>query len=322
VSTGGGKKAIIAALVANLGIAGAKFVGFLLTGASSLLAEAVHSLADTTNQGLLLLGGRQAKRGENELHPFGYGPARYFWSFVVALVLFTLGGLFALYEGIHKIRHPEPLDRPAIAIVLLLVAVGLEGFSFKTAISEAKPLKGNQSWFAYIRDSKSPELPVLLLEDFGALMGLGLALGAIVMSLVTDNPKWDGYGTLAIGALLLVIAAILITEMRKLLIGEAASPEDISKITTAFNEVPDVERLIHMRTLHLGPEELLIAAKVQLNPGLDVEGVARAIDEAQVIIRASLPIATRIYIEPAIFDPGRASLSQLPGSQPPTTPLR
>ncbi len=307
MSTGGGRKAIIAALVANLGIAGAKFAGFLLTGASSLLAESVHSLADTTNQGLLLLGGRQAKRGENELHPFGHGPARYFWSFVVALVLFTLGGLFALYEGIHKIQHPEPLDRPAIAIGLLLVAVGLESYSFKTAIGEAKPLKGEQSWFAYIRDSKSPELPVLLLEDFGALMGLALALAAIVMSLLTDDARWDGYGTLAIGALLLVIAAILITEMRKLLIGEAASPEDIKKITLAFDEVPDVDRLIHMRTLHLGPEELLIAAKVQLKLGLDVEGVAKVIDQAQIAIRASLPTATRIYIEPAIFDPNRAA---------------
>jgi cation diffusion facilitator family transporter len=305
VSTGGGKKAILAALLANLGIAIAKFIGFLLTGAKSMLAESVHSLADTTNQGLLLLGGRQAKRDANELHPFGYGPVRYFWSFVVALVLFTLGGMFALYEGIEKIQHPEPLERPLIAIGILLVAVGLEAFSFRTAIVEAKPLKGSLTWPQYIRESKSPELPVLLLEDFGALMGLLLALGAILLSLATDNSVWDGYGTLAIGVLLLIIAAILITEMRKLLIGEAASPSDISKITAAFNQVPTFDRLIHMRTLHLGPDELLVAAKVQLVAGLDVAEVAKAIEDAQVLIRSSMPIATRIYIEPAIFDPSR-----------------
>ncbi len=317
MSTGTGTKAILAALIANLGIAVAKFVGFLITGSSSLLAESVHSLADTTNQGLLLLGGKQAKKDETEIHPFGYGASRYFWSFVVALVLFTLGGVFAVYEGIHKLQHPEEISRPIVAILILLVAIGLEGFSFKTAIGESRPLKGAQSWFSFIRTAKTPELPVLLLEDFGALLGLVIALSAVGLSLLTDNPKWDGYGTLTIGLLLLCIAVILIIEMKGLLLGESATPDDVRKIGTALRETPGVDRIINMRTMHLGPEELLVATKVQLDLGMDVVGVAATIDLAEAHIRAVVPIARRIYIEPSIFDENYVSpLAGSPASSP------
>ncbi len=307
----GGTKAILAALFANLGISIAKFVGFLITGATSMLAESVHSLADTTNQGLLLLGNKQAKRDEDERHPFGYGRTRYFWSFVVALVLFSLGGLFALYEGTHKIQHPEELDKPSVAIGILIVAIGLETYSFWTAIKESIPLKGTQSWWRFIKTSRVPELPVLLLEDFGALMGLVIALGAITLSLVTDNPIWDGYGTVAIGVLLLVIAVILIIEMRGLLLGESATREDVDKMTGAIESSPDVTRLIHMRTVHQGPEDVLVAAKVELRAELDTAGVSRAIDGVEARIRGAVPMATMIYIEPAMFDPDHSGPSRL-----------
>ena len=230
----GGKKAIVAALIANLGIAIAKFVGFLLTRSSSLLAESGHSFADSANQGLLLLGGAQAKREEDDQHQFGYGMVRYFWSFVVALILFSLGSLFALYEGISKLRNPHELESPAIAIGILSVAIVLEAFSFRTAVVEARPFKSNQSWWSFIRNAKAPELPVVLLEDSGALLGLMLALSGVGMALLTDDSNWDAYSTISIGLLLGVIAAILVVEMRSLLLGESASAPDAEALRSAI----------------------------------------------------------------------------------------
>jgi cation diffusion facilitator family transporter len=288
-----------------LGIAIAKFIGFLITRSSSLLAEAGHSLADTTNQGLLLLGGRQAKKVEDDQHEFGYGMTRYFWSFVVALILFSLGALFAIYEGISKLRHPHKLEKPAVAVGILLVAIALEGFSFRTAMHESRPLKGDQSWWSFIRNAKVPELPVLLLEDSGALAGLVIALSATIASALTDNAAFDAWGTIAIGVLLGVIAVILIVEMRSLLLGEAATPATKEKIRVAISGAPEVARFIHSRTVHLGPEELLVTAKVELAHTLSFAEVATAIDTIEGRIRAAVPEARVIYIEPALFDPER-----------------
>ena len=303
---GHGTRAILAALVANLGIAIAKFIGFLITRSSSLLAESVHSLADTTNQGLLLLGGKQARKSETDHHQFGFGMARYFWSFVVALVLFSLGSLFALYEGIEKLTHPHELESPAIAIGILLVAVVLESYSFRTAIAESRPLKGSQSWWSFIRTAKVPELPVLLLEDSGALVGLVIALASVGLTLITDNADFDAYGTLAISVLLGIIAIILIVEMKSLLMGEAASPETMATIQSTISTAPSVRKFIHARTMHLGPEDLLVATKVELDPTLDFVGIANAIDEVESRLRAAVPEARVIYVEPAIHDPNRA----------------
>jgi cation diffusion facilitator family transporter len=297
VSAGGGTRAIIAALLANAGIAVAKFVGFLITGSSSMLAESVHSLADTSNQGLLLLGGNRAKRAATTEHPFGYGRDRYFYSFVVALLLFTLGSVFALYEGIHKLSEHEPLESPLWAVAILLVAVGLEGYSFRTAIHESRPLKGSGSWWQFIRQAKVPELPVVLLEDFGALIGLVFALLGVGLSVLTDNAIFDAFGTIAIGLLLGVIAIILIIEMKSLLIGEGAVPPVLGKITDALAQ-DAVERVIHIRTQYIGPEELLVAAKIALTSGLPVEDVARAIDAAEARVREAVPVARMIYLEP------------------------
>lgn len=297
---GHGSKAIVAAFFANLGIAIAKFIGFLITRSASMLAESVHSMADTGNQALLLLGGRRARKEPTALYPFGYGRERYFWSFVVALVLFSLGSLFAIYEGMHKLDHPEALDSPGVAYAILSVAIVLETFSLRTAIVESRIAKGTRSWKEFVRKSKAPELPVVLLEDIGAQAGLLIALGAVITSEATGNPRWDGYGTLTIGALLGVIAVFLAIEMKGLLIGEAAEPEVQAKIQTAIEADADVERLLHFRTQHMGPEELLITGKVEFTADLSGQQLADAVNRIETSIRAEVPIAEMIYLEPDI----------------------
>jgi len=314
MSSGGGTRAIIAALVANLGIAAAKFVGFLLTGSSSMIAEAAHSVADSGNQALLLLGGRTARRRATEEHPFGYGRDRYFYAFVVALVLFTLGSLFSLYEGVHKVQHPEPLKSPLIAIGILVVAIGLESFSLRTAVQESNEVRGRAGWVQFIRRAKAPELPVVLLEDTAALLGLVFALFGVSMAALTGDPVWDAVGTIAIGILLGVIAAILIVETKSLLIGEAAAPEAVDRIKAALVG-PGVDRVIHLRTLHLGPDELLVAAKIAMPRTTTLERVATAIDEAERRVRAAEPVARVIYLEP---DLDRTPLSRRASGEPET----
>jgi cation diffusion facilitator family transporter len=284
-------------LGANAGIAVAKFVGFAITGSASMLAEAVHSVADTSNQGLLLLGQKTSRRRATEEHPFGFGRDRYFYSFIVALMLFTLGSAFALYEGIHKVQHPEPLTSPIVAVLILVVAIGLESYSFRTAIVESRKIKGDVGWWGFIRQSRTPELPVVLLEDAGALLGLVFALFGVGLAVITGDPVWDGIGTLMIGVLLGVIAIILIIEMKSLLIGEGATPVESTAIETAIAG-GRVQRLIHIRTQYLGPDELLVAAKIALESGLPLAEVAAEIDAAEQRIRAAVPAARLIYLEP------------------------
>jgi cation diffusion facilitator family transporter len=297
----GSRKAIVAAFFANLGIALAKFVGFLITRSAGLLAESGHSLADTGNQALLMLGSRRGRRPADREHPFGYGSERYFWAFVVALVLFSMGGLFALYEGIEKLRHPHELDNAVVAFVILGVAIVLESFSLRTAVKEARPLRtAGTSWAEYIRTAKAPELPIVLLEDVGAEIGLCFALSGLVLAETTGNPRWDAAGSIAIGVLLVVIALVLATEMKRLLIGEAASDSDIAEITAALSSAPDVNSIIHLRTVHLGPDDLLVAAKVDFDHSLSVAELAAAIDRAEVSLRAAVAKNTTIYIEPDI----------------------
>jgi cation diffusion facilitator family transporter len=296
----GGRRAIVAALVANGGIAVAKLIGFFVTGAASLLAEAVHSLADTANQFLLLLGGARSRREATRSHPFGYGRERYFWAFVVALVLFTLGGVFAIVEGIDKLRTPHELESLPVAIGILLIAIGLESFSLRTAVKEASAERRGTSWWKFIRGSKGPELPVVLLEDTGALVGLVLALAGVGLGAATDNPRWDAVGSLGIGVLLVVIAGVLVIEMKSLLIGEAASPDDERTIRATLSAASGIESVIHLRTQHLGPDELLVAAKVGFDPGLTFADVAARIDDAERELRRALPKARLVYLEPDV----------------------
>ncbi len=296
----GSRRAIIAAFLANLGIAAAKLVAFLFTGAASMLAETVHSLADTGNQALLLLGASRAGRAASPEHPFGYGRERYFWSFVVALVLFSLGSLFAIYEGVEKLRHPHELVAPQWAIGVLLVAIVLESWSFRTAFVEANAVRGSQSLWRFIRRAKSPELPVVLLEDTGALLGLLFALLGIGLAITTGDARFDALGSVAIGLLLAVIAIVLAIEMKSLLIGESATPEVQQRIHTAIDGTESVTRLIHLRTLHLGPDELLVGAKIEFSRSLDLPGLARAIDDVEARMRSEVAEARVIYIEPDI----------------------
>jgi cation diffusion facilitator family transporter len=301
MSTEGGTRAIVAALVANLGIAVTKFVAFLLTQSSSMLAESIHSVADSGNQLLLLVGGRRAARAATAEHPFGYGRQRYVYAFMVSIVLFSVGGLFAIYEGVHKWQHPEPIEGRWwwVPVAVLTVAVALESYSFRTAIRESNRTRGRQSWVQYVRRAKAPELPVVLLEDTAALFGLVFALLGVVLTLLTSDGHWDAAGTLLIGLLLVGVALVLGLEMNSLLIGESAGPEAVEAIRAALVGGA-VQGVIHMRTLHLGPEELLVAAKIAVLPGERAYDVAAAIDEAERRVRAAVPIARVIYLEPDI----------------------
>ncbi|MFJ6572087.1 cation diffusion facilitator family transporter [Streptomyces sp. NPDC091292] len=320
MSASGGTKAIVAALAANLAIAVAKFVAFLFSGSSSMLAESVHSVADSGNQGLLLLGGKKAKREATPQHPFGYGRERYIYAFLVSIVLFSVGGMFAIYEGYEKIKHPHEIEHWYWPVGVLVFAIIAESFSFRTAIKESNPLRGDLSWTQFIRRAKAPELPVVLLEDLGALVGLFLALAGVGLALGTGNGVWDGIGTLCIGILLIVIAVVLAAETKSLLLGESAGLDEVKKIEAALVDGDTVTRVIHMRTLHLGPEELLVAAKVAVQHDDTATEVASAINAAEARIRASVPIARVIYLEPDIYRTPEATPDAAPEAGTPDTP--
>jgi cation diffusion facilitator family transporter len=309
MSTSGGTRAIFAALAANLAIAIAKFIGFLVSGSSAMLAESVHSLADTSNQGLLLLGGRQSRKRADIAHPFGYGRERYVYAFVVSIILFSIGGVFSIYEGIEKLTHPHPLESPMVPIVILLVAIVAEGFSLRTAIIESNHSRGKQSWIQFIRRAKAPELPVVLLEDFAALIGLAFALTGVGLTVITGNGAFDAIGTLCIGVLLVLVAIVLGIETKSLLVGEGANPADSVRIRDAINAHKEVEALIHMKTLYLGPDELLVAAKIAFARTKKLSDVAHAINEVEASIRAVVPIAHVIYIEPDVYMPSGSNPS-------------
>jgi cation diffusion facilitator family transporter len=301
--------AVVAALAANLGIAATKFVAFIITGSASMLAESVHSVADCGNQLLLLLGRNRARRERTEEHPFGFGRERYFYAFVVAVVLFTVGALFSIYEGVHKIMHPEPVHSPVVAFVVLALAIVMESLSLRTAVRESSGQREGGNWLAFIRRAKAPELPAILLEDMAALAGLFLATVGVALTVITGNEAWDGAGSLAIGLLLGCVAVILAVEMKSLLIGESASAEVERAIVTALQAGPEVECVIHMRTMHLGPESLLVAAKVGVRPYDSAEEVAVGIDAAEQRVRAAVPIAKVIYLEPDLYREARADVT-------------
>jgi cation diffusion facilitator family transporter len=310
MSTAGGNRAIIAALLANLAIAVTKFLAWVFSGSSSMLAESVHSLADTGNQGLLLLGGRKAKKRADEQHPFGYGRERYVYAFVVSIILFSVGGVFSIYEGIEKLAEPHPLENWWLPLLVLAIAMCAEGFSLRTAIKESNHVRGKQSWVEFIRRSKAPELPVVLLEDFAALIGLVLAFFGVGLTVLTDNGTWDAIGTLGIGVLLILVAIVLGIETKSLLVGEGASTDDLAKIRRVINNHPDVEALIHIKTLYLGPEELLVGAKVAFAATNRLTDVAASINSVEADIREAVPVARIIYIEPDVYvHPGEGNPS-------------
>ena len=307
MSTSGGTRAIFAALLANLGIAVTKFIAYLLSGSSSMLAESVHSLADSGNQVLLLIGGKRAGRAATAEHPFGYGRERYIYAFLVSIILFSVGGVFSIYEGVHKIEHPEPIELPWIPIAVLLIAIGLESFSLRTALHESQSARQGISILQFVRRAKAPELPVVVLEDIAALVGLVLALAGVSVAVLTGNGVYDGIGTIFIGLLLVVVAILLGVETKSLLIGEGASLSDVQAIKAAAVNGTEVESVIHMKTLYLGPEELLVAMKVAVVPTKSAADIAAAINSVERRVREALPVARVLYIEPDIFDPALAA---------------
>ena len=302
----GGTRAVLAALGANLGIAVTKFIAFLITGSASMMAESVHSLADSANQVLLLVGRRRSRRAGTEQHPFGFGLESYFYAFVVAVVLFTVGALFSVYEGIHRIAHPEKVTDPVVALAVLAVAIVLESLSLRTALAAAASELRSRGLRRFIQQAKAPELPTVLLEDMAALTGLVVALIGVTMATITGNGRWDGAGSLAIGVVLGLVAVILAIEMKSLLIGEAATADTERAVVTALEDSPELEQVIHLRTLHLGPDSLLIAAKVAVRPQASGLAIARAIDTAEQRVRAAVPIAQVIYLEPDLYRAGDA----------------
>ena len=301
MSASGGNKAIVAALFATLGIAITKFIAFFVSGSSSMLAEGVHSLADTSNQLLLLRGGKLAKKSATPEHPFGFGRERYIYAFVVSIILFSVGGVFSLYEGIDKLQHPHELANAWLPIVVLVIAIVLESFSLRTAIRESNQVRGTQSWVEFIRHAKAPELPVVLLEDLAALLGLVFALFGVGLTIITGDSTFDAVGTLAIGVLLILVAIVLGVETKSLLIGEGATPGDANRIRDAINAEESVEAIIHMKTLYLGPDELLVAAKIAFARSTRLVDVAASINALETRIREAVPVARTIYLEPDVW---------------------
>lgn len=300
MSTEGGMRAVVAALLANLGIAASKFIAFFFTGSSSMLSEAIHSLADSGNQVLLLIGNKRSKKKPDARHNFGYGRRRFVYGFIVSIVLFLVGGVFSLYEGIHKIQHPERLEDAWIAFLVLIVAIVLESFSLRTAIREANHSRGTRSFPRFLKDARQPELPVILLEDAGALVGLVFALFGVSMAVITGDGRWDGIGAMAIGILLVVIAVFLAIEMSAMLVGESALPEEVAAIRAALESSDGVLRVIHLRTVHTGPDELLVAAKIAVAHSATGLEIAQDIDDAEAKLRAAVPTATYVFLEPDI----------------------
>ena len=298
----GGTKTIVTALIANFTIAIAKFFGFIITSSSAMLAEAVHSVADTSNQALLLLGKKRSEKQPTAMRQFGHGRERFFWAFVVSLVLFSIGSMYAIFEGIEKIRHPHEIESLWWALTILLFAMCMEAYAFQTAVKESRHYKGNHSWRSFIRRSRIPELPVVLLEDFGALMGLIFAFICVLIADTTGNTVWDGIGTLSIGILLGLIALVLAIETKSLLIGESALPEQTLNIETAITNSQHVERLIEMRTEYLGPETLLVTAKIEFKGTFSSSGISDAVDAVEENIRAVEPLAKIIYLEPDTYE--------------------
>ncbi len=301
MSSGHGNRAILAALAANLGIAITKFIAWLLTRSSSMLAEAIHSLADSSNQFMMLLGSKRSGRKADDLHPFGYGRTRYVTAFLVSIVLFSVGGLFALYEAYHKFAHPEAITEwKWVPIAVLVVSIAMEGRSFMVALHEANRVRGTMSLMKYVRSSRSPEIPVILTEDFAALIGLFFALAGVSLTLATGDGRWDAVGSGTIGVLLVIVAFFLAYEVGSMLIGESATPQVQEKIRQALSEAREdgVQEILSLRTLHTAPETVLIACRFAIDSEATGAEIASAINRTEERIRAAVDLECLIFLEP------------------------
>jgi cation diffusion facilitator family transporter len=293
MAAGGSTKVVVAALLANAGIAIAKGIAAAVTGSGAMLAETIHSVADSGNQALLLLGAKRAKRPPDAQHPFGYGSERYFWAFIVAMVLFSLGSLFSLYQGTLKVIHPEPIESVGWAIGVLITGFFLEGASFVVAHRAVTKARAGRGFWHYFAHAKDPSLPLVYLEDFGALVGLLVALIGVCLSKYAGIAIADGLATVLIGLLLGVIAVILARRCHRLLIGEAASPSDARAILAAALETDGIDEVLELKTLQIGPEFVIVGLEIRLSGGPE------AIDRLEALIRERVPSAKYIAVEPA-----------------------
>ncbi len=285
------------ALAANLAIALCKLAVYFLTRSSSMLSETIHSAADTGNQILILVGLKRSRKPEDPSHPFGYSKEKFFWSFLVAIQLFALGGLYSITEGIKKIAHPHPVERPILAVGLLLFSMAAEGFSFAKARKAVLREKGRMSVLKFLRRTAKTELMVVYLEDLAALVGLSFALLAVLLSVFTGNSVFDGAGSLAIGFLLVWVAFFLGREMHSLIVGEAAPGEVMEFARRTFEAQPGVERVIYLKSMILGDNHILLAGKLGFSPQTSMETVSRAVDRAEQQIRSRYPEVKKIFME-------------------------
>jgi cation diffusion facilitator family transporter len=295
------RKSVLAALLANTAIAIAKFIAALISGSTSMLAESFHSVADTGNQALLLLGLKSSEKPPDEEHPFGHGKARFFWGLLVAVSLFTVGGGFSIWQGVHGLISGEhELPSVTIALIVIAVAIGFEGYAWRTAWQQLDASRRGRGVWAALRNSKDPEVLTVLAEDTAAISGLLVAAVGISLASITGEPAYDAVGSILIGLILLAVAFLLGRENAALLLGEAVDPQVRRRIEDATRSVDGVEDLIELLTMHLGPDEFLVVADVRFRDDLDTEEIARAIDRVEETIREAEPGAARIYVEPEI----------------------
>ena len=300
-SHGGTARAILYAFLANGGIAIAKTWAAWITGSGSMLAEAIHSYADTGNQVLLFLGLKQSGKAPDDEHPLGYGKLSYFWSFIVALMLFSLGGLFSIYEGFHKLQHPEPLTQVWIAIAVLAIAIVLETFSLLGCLREINIIRGKRAFRQWLHETRNSELVVVLGEDIGALAGLVLALMFVSLAAVTGNPVYDAIGSICIGLILLIISIFLAMRVRSLLVGRSADPEIQRAIARIIDSDEDIVEVFNVITTQFGPDTLL-AAKIKLKPGIDIEAAVAAINDLERQLKEQVPALKWCFVEPDVTD--------------------
>ena len=294
-------RAILYAFLANLGIAIAKTWAALVTGSGSMLAEAIHSYADTGNQVLLYLGLKQSLRPPDEEHPLGHGKLSYFWSFIVAILLFSMGGLFSIYEGYHKLTHPEPLSQIWIALVVLVLAIMLEGASLFGALREIKKVRAGRPFFEWFRHTRNSELVVVLGEDIGAQLGLVLALSFLILAFVTGNPMFDALGSICIGVVLLVISVFVAWRVKSLLVGRSADPEIQQAIDAIICEQEGIQCMLNTITIQFGPDTML-AAKVKMDPALNINDAVASINSLERKLKARIPKLKWCFIEPDVAD--------------------
>lgn len=294
-------RAILLALGANFAIFAAKLVAALVTGSGAMMAEAVHSLADCGNQGLLLLGMRQAKRPASSEYPLGWGRALYFWSFLVAILLFSVGGMFSFYEGLHKLTHPEPLKWPWLALGVLVFGIVAESISMRGCLVEVNKVRGNRSLWRWFRETRSSELLVIFGEDLAALIGLCFAAAAIGITMVTGNPIYDAVGTMAIGILLVVVAVLLAIEVKALLIGQGVEPQRRAELMSFLQARPEVDKVLNLITLQMGPD-VMVAVKALMAPTDSARALIDAINTVEQAMKSQFDDVRWSFFEPDVTD--------------------